>query len=376
MTSIHRKSLATVLLLLAATIAATVVAGSAGAGTTTPLQQELDALVAAGPPGATLLVRNGASTQHLVSGVGEVATKTPMRATDRFRIASLNKSYTAAVVLQLVGEGKLRLNDNVQRWLPGVVPNGRNITIRQLLDHTSGLFNYEDDDRAVEPYFKGDLGHYWAPIQLVRIAVSHKPYFAPGKGEHYSSTNYLLVGLIVEKATGRSIGTELRDRIFRPLHLKNTFYPTTPAIPGPHFHGYMVVSTPGAIDVTGVSPSLSGAAGAIVSTVDDVADFYRALLSGDVVKPRLLKAMKTTHGQKNYDIPGQRYGLGLMMMPTSCGVAWGHIGSFPGYHTTAFTSADGRRQVVLATNLDPSAQKPATIARYYKLLDTAYCTTS
>jgi D-alanyl-D-alanine carboxypeptidase len=298
--------LASVALIVAATVAAAGASGQRNAS----LQQRLDSLVAAGPPGAVLLIRNGADTQRLVSGVGEVANKTPMRADDLFRIASLNKSYTAAVVLQLVGEGKLRLDDNVEHWLPGLVPNGRNITIRELLNHTSGLFDHEKDQRILAPYLKGDFGHYWAPIQLVRMAVSHTPNFAPGKGEEYSSTNYILAGLIVEKVTGHSIGAELRNRIFRPLHLSDTSYPTTPAIPGPHAHGYFVREHPPAIDVTGISPSISPSAGAIFASADDVADFYRALLSGHVLKPELLEAMETTHAQKKYNVPGQRPGRG------------------------------------------------------------------
>jgi D-alanyl-D-alanine carboxypeptidase len=361
---------------VAAILATAVVAAGAGAQRNATLQQRLDALVAAGPPGAVLLVRNGAETERLVSGVGEVATKAPMTAGDLFRIASLNKSYTSAVVLQLVGEGKLGLDDSVERWLPKLVPNGRNITIRELLNHTSGLFDHEKDQRILAPYLHGDFGHYWAPIQLVRMAVSHKPNFAPGKGEEYSSTNYIIAGLIVEKVTGHSIGAELRDRIFRPLQLSDTTYPTTPSIPDPHAHGYFVLEHPPALDVTGISPSITPSAGAIVSNAEDVADFYRALLSGRVLKPQLLKAMQTTHAQKKIDIRGQRYGLGLMSWPTSCGIAWGHSGAFPGYETIAFTSSDGKRQAVLMVNLDPTAQSPAARSQFNKLVQTAYCSTT
>ena len=127
---------------LAATTVATAVVAGAQAHRTASLQQSLDAFVTAGPPGAVLFVRNGGETRQFAAGLGEVATKTPMRPNDLFRIASLNKTYTAAVVLQLVGEGKLRLDDSVERWLPKLVPNGENITIRQLLNHTSGLFDH------------------------------------------------------------------------------------------------------------------------------------------------------------------------------------------------------------------------------------------
>ena len=147
----------------------------------------------------------------------------------------------------------------------------------------SGIADFETDPRYLKPYLSGDFGYYWAPRQLVKMAVSHPPLFPPGVTKHtsYSNTNYVLLGLVVEAATGNSIGAELRNRIFRPLHLDGTSYPTTkPGLPSPYAHGYIVVGKPPATDVTGLSPSLSPASGAIVSTAEDVADFYRALLSG------------------------------------------------------------------------------------------------
>jgi D-alanyl-D-alanine carboxypeptidase len=208
------------------------------------------------------------------------------------------------------------------------------------------------------------------------MAVSHEPLFPPGATERsvYSSTNYIVAGLIVEAVTGRSIGAELRSRIFKPLRLDGTSYPTTPRIAGPHAHGYFVLGQPPAVDVTGISPSLSPASGAIVSTVEDVADFYRALLSGDLLKPGLLKAMKVSLPTTG-DL-GQRYGLGVERFPASCGSAWGHSGSFPGYWTHAWSSANGKRQTVLMVNIDPGSVTAEARASFYKLLDKAYCSTA
>ena len=140
----------------------------------------LDGLVASGIPGAILIVRNGNHTVRLTSGLGDIAHKTPMSARDHFKIASLTKTYVATVVLQLVGEGKLNLSDSVEQWLPGLVPNGKNITLRQLLNHVSGIADFESDPRYLKPYLSGNLGYYWAPRQLVKMAVSHKPLFPPG----------------------------------------------------------------------------------------------------------------------------------------------------------------------------------------------------
>ncbi len=343
-------------------------------GSALELQEGLDGLVAAGVPGAILLVRDGDRTVLLASGLGDIAGQTPMRPDDRFRIASLTKSYVATVVLQLVGEGKLALDDSVERRLPGAIPNGDKITIRQLLNHTSGLFDFSNDPRLLKPYLSGNLGYHWAPRKLVKIAVSHKPLFAPGARHSYSNTNYVIAGLIVEAVTKKPLGSELKRRIFQPVHLTSTTFPTTPRIAGAHAHGYYVFGTPPATDVTGISP-YPWAAGAIVSTATDVADFYRALLSGRLLEPKLLNAMKKTVSEGKGGPPGKRYGLGLERSQTSCGTAWGHTGSF-GYATFAFTSADGARQAVLMVNLDGASWPEQAGTLVFKLIDSAYCSTA
>jgi D-alanyl-D-alanine carboxypeptidase len=362
-----------------ACLAAAAILSSAAAARPQPsaLQADVDALVAAGAPGVVLLVRDGGRTTRLTGGMSELATSTPMQADVHYRIASLTKSYVAAVVLQLVGERRLRLNDSVERWLPGVVPNGANITIRQLLNHTSGLQDHERDPVVLAPYFAGDFGYYWAPERLVAIATSHDPRFPPGDTDvaSYSSTNYVIAGLIVERVTGRDIGVELKRRIFQPLHLSDTSYPTSETqLPSPFAHGYFLLGAPPLVDLSAFSPSLSGAAGAIVSTVDDVAAFYRGLLSGRVLKDAQLATMKKTLPSPGADL-GQRMGYGLERFPASCGPAWGHSGSFPGYWGHAWSSGDGKRQAVLMVNIDPSAVEPAATAAFYKLLDAAYCST-
>ena len=308
----------------------------------------------------------------ITSGLGEISTKTPMRAADRFRVASIAKSYTATVVLQLVGEGKLRLGDTVERWLPGLVPHGDGISIRQLLNHTSGLADFEYDPTVLAPYLAGDLSHPWAPRKLVQIAVSHPPLFAPGTDESYSSTNYLLAGLIVEARTGHTLGSELNRRIFQPLHLRATSFPMTARMPSPHAHGYLVIKKPPATDVTGLYP-FPWAAGAIISNAADTATFYRALLAGRLLSPAMLGAMQTTHAQKHFDIPGQRYGLGLQKYSTACGTAWGHPGAYPGYYAYNFTSTNGQRQAVLEVNADPTSVPKATLLKSIRLLEKAYC---
>jgi D-alanyl-D-alanine carboxypeptidase len=337
------------------------------------LQEDLDALVAAGVPGAILVIRDGNRTVSIASGLGNVDEQTPMRGSDRFRIASHTKTYVATVVLQLVSEGKLHLEDTVEQWLPGLVPNGDGITVRQLLNHTSGLFDYENDPRVFEPYINGDLGYHWAPRELVRIAVSHEPLFEPGATQSYSNTGYILAGLIIKAATGNTLRGELSRRIFQPLHLRATSFPTRPGIAGRHAHGYIILGAPPAIDITGISPFV-WAAGAIISTGPDDLSFYRALLSGHLVKAGLLREMKEIVPIEGAP-PGAGYGLGLTRSGTPCGIAWGHNGAFGGFCSDVYTSENGRHQALLMVNLDQSSQTEDFESLFYELLDKAYCST-
>lgn len=362
-------------LLAAATLTSVALAATSGVAATreaTTLQQDVDALVRSGAPGVVLRTDTGNHTVNLTAGVADVRTGRRMRASDRFRVASVAKTYTATVLLQLVGEGRLRLGDTVERWLPGLVPAGNRITVRQLLNHTSGLADFEYDPAILAPYLAGDLSHPWSPRELVRVAVAHKPLFAPGKGESYSSTNYVLAGLIIETRTGNSLGNELSKRIFKPLGLRATSFPTTSRMTGPHAHGYLVIQKPPATDVTGLYP-FPWAAGAIISNAADTARFYRALLGGELLRPAELRAMKQTHAQAHVDIPGQRYGLGLTRYRLGCGIAWGHAGSFPGYYVYNLTSSGGERQAVLEVNADPSSVSKKTLLASIRLLEKAYC---
>ena len=269
------------------------------------LRQDLDALVAAGAPGAILFVRDGDHTTRLAAGLGDLARKTPMRAENHFKIASLTKTYTATVVLQLVGEGKLSLDDSVQQRLPGVVPNGSKITIRQLLNHTSGLSDFENDPRYLKPYLAGNFAHYWSPRQLVEFGVSHKPLFAPG------TRLFVLEHELRRRSADRREGDRTNDRCrVRTQDLRAS--PPSPdelpdearVCPARTRTATCCFGKPPLTDVTGLSPSLAPGSGGIVSTADDVADFYRALLSGRLLEPAQMPEMKThrlrTHGQARH----------------------------------------------------------------------------
>ena len=257
------------------------------------------------------------------------------------------------------------------------MPNGDNITIRQLLNHTSGLHDFEDDPRYLKPYMAGNFDHRWSPRQLVRFGVSHHPMFAPGRGWSYSNTNYVVAQLIIERATGNTLGAELKRRIFAPLRLRHTSYGTALAAPTAYAHGYMLLGKPPLTDVTSLSPTLAPGSGGIVSTVREVADFYRALLSGELLRPRQLRAMKQTVSQKTGKdaAGGAGYGLGIAQTNNACG-GWGHSGELPGYDVNSAFSEDGRRQAVLMINQDATTLAKPALPRYFRLLERAFCARS
>jgi D-alanyl-D-alanine carboxypeptidase len=311
------------------------------------LQRAAGQLVADGVPGVIIMTRRGQQVSHVVAGLADKATGQLMQPQDRMHIGSITKTFTATVVLQLAAEGQLSLNDSVQKWLPGVI-TGRGyhpaqITIRQLLRHTSGLRDYISDPRFQTIQA---LAQTWRPQQLVDIALRLGP---PVRGWLYSNTNYILLGMIIQKLTGHSPIAEIRQRILAPLGLRDTSFPlTSPQIPGAHADGYY-----GRIDVTSlVNPSSAWTSGAMISTVDDVARFYRALLTGRLLPPAQQRELLATIP---VDDPGElfaeHYGLGIYRVQLPCGTAWGHDGGYPGgFKTFAYTSPDGSRQAVMVYN--------------------------
>jgi D-alanyl-D-alanine carboxypeptidase len=343
---------------LIAALLATAAASAAPPTRQAKLQRALDELVATGVPGAVLVVRERGRTFRLASGVADRRTERAMRPDVRFRVGSVTKSFVATTILQLASEQTLALDDTVERWLPGLVPNGDGISLRQLLNHTGGLYEYYGDPQVLAPYVAGRLGHRWAPRRLVELAVRHTPLFAPGARFEYSNTGYLILGLVAEAAAGKPLARQLRDRIIGPLRLRGTSLPTRPSLARPFARGYSVIDQPPAIDVTGLSPTLAWSAGALVSTGGDLASFYRALVGGQLLRPALLAEMQTTVPIG----PDDRYGLGLwrtrsfaLVPPPGrlrCRAVWGHNGDLPGYHTDAFSRADAGRQAVLLVNTD------------------------
>ncbi|GGO47292.1 D-alanyl-D-alanine carboxypeptidase [Streptomyces daqingensis] len=340
-------------------------------------QEAMDEQVAKGAaPGVLAQAEDGGGVWKGASGTAERTTLRPPLAGDRFRIGSLTKPFVAAVVLQLAAEGKVGLDDPVERWLPGTLKghghDGRRVTVRQLLGHTSGVYDFTADPAVRRDYFgPGFLrSRYEArePAAQVRTAMRHAPSFAPGAGWEYSNTNYVLVGMVVERVTGRSYAEEVERRITRPLGLDDTSLPGgSPRIAGPHGRSYSTLSRSGphapVYDVTGLDPSLAGAAGEMISSTDDLIRFMRALLGGDVLPPRQLREMKSAVPTGD----GSRYGLGLTVRRLSCGTeVWGHEGTIQGSRSTAVTTADGAHSAAFNINGDWSDGTDA-------LLEAEYC---
>ncbi|MFF4734534.1 serine hydrolase domain-containing protein [Streptomyces sp. NPDC001262] len=341
----------------------TTTASAAPAGSHDATQAAMDAQVAAGVPGVLGETRNGRDAWHGSSGVADLTTHRPRLAQDRFRVGSISKAFTSTVLLQLESEGRIDLDDTVEQWLPGVVDgngnDGSRITVRQVLNHTSGIFNYTEDPamltRITKDFLKVRYDTY-TPRQLVDIAVAHAPYAAPGEKWHYSNTNYILAGMIVEKVTGRSYATEIRERIIRPLRLNGTTLPgTSPRMPGPHGRAYSKLLDPKPdakiYDVTELNPSWGGSAGEIISTTGDLNRFYHALLGGKLLPEKQQQELTTTvpTDEKNLG----RYGLGVSSATLPCGkVLWFHGGGIHGSTSMAAADADGRHTAAFNFNGD------------------------
>ncbi|MEV7006697.1 serine hydrolase domain-containing protein [Streptosporangium sp. NPDC051022] len=377
----RRLALATAAVVALGTLGLTAApAGAAAVRRTGPadtVQTSLNDLVrGADFPGALAAVRGrDGRTRDYTAGVGNLTTRGRVPANGRVRIGSVTKTFTAVVVLQLAGEGRIDLDAPVERYLPGLVRgngnDGREITTRQLLQHTAGLPSYTDH----LPSFLEIRHRYTEPRELLDMGLAHEPTSAPGKGWHYSNTGYVLLGLLVQKVTGRPIGEEITNRIITPLELRDAYWPGVgeQAIRGTHPRGYhSSTGGPGGdpVDVTELDPSLAWAAGQLVSTPRDVNRFLGALLGGRLLKPAQLEQMKQTV-KMSESSAGETYGLGLMRFELSCGgYAWGHGGDIPGYEVRNGVTDDGRTATIAVTAM-PTGQ--AAAERVNAALDTALC---
>ncbi len=393
--NITRKTRQTIIATMLAAVATTTTTTGASAASAAPapdakptaglretLQRDADRLLRQGAPGVLADLRSPEGTLKVRAGAGDTATGRPVPWQARFRIGSLTKPFVATTVLQLVGEGRLSLDDTVEDWLPGLVRgrgnDGREVTVRQLLQHTSGLPDYVrgltylfSQDGFLENRFDTATAR-----QAVRMAMRYKSDFRPGTSWNYSNTNYVLAGMIIEQVTGDTWQQEVRERIVGPLGLDQTVLPETRAgVPSPHANGYEKFPGPGAtpedpkygeaIDVTRQNPSWGGAAGEIISSTRDTNRFLSALVRGELLgaaeQAEMQSTVPTSAGVRQ-NWPGAEYGLGLMWIPNSCGGSWSHGGDIPGYMTRNGVTPDGSRSVMVTINTDSLDRDPGVPA--------------
>jgi D-alanyl-D-alanine carboxypeptidase len=314
------------------------------------LQHAMDELTSLGAAGIQLRVHDAQGDWVGSSGVRTIEHGGTVPTDGRFRVGSITKTFVSTVVLQLVDEGALTLEDPIGQYIPEFGIDSR-ITVRMLLQHTSGLFNYTGEpnpDGSVEAgipvsgqEFVDNRYLTYAPSDLVEVALAKPPRFEPGTQWSYSNTNYVLLGMLIEKLTGNSYADEITDRIIRPLHLRHTYLPgTRTGIPGPHAHGYLTYPHDGAmrtVDITRENPSWASSAGEIIATTADLDRFLGALFDGKLLPADLLAEMRTLHPQSGY-------GLGLQSLdagPDCGGVYEGHTGGVQGYQSFLFRNDDG-----------------------------------
>ncbi|GAA1978988.1 serine hydrolase domain-containing protein [Amycolatopsis minnesotensis] len=353
------------------------------------LQDAVDKLTREdGFPGALATVSDAARPkrdQTVRSGVGDVSTGQPVPYDSRVRMGSSTKTLVATVVLQLAERGKIGLDAPVERYLPGLVRgndnDGRKIHIRHLLRHTSGVPDFTGDLPFGPENLAGRFEHF-SSKDLLDMGLAHPATFQPGAKDRwaYSNTGYELLGMVIEKVTGRSWQHEVTERVIKPLHLDTMYLPRTReyGLRGPHPHGYLPV--PGAArlaDITEFDPSNFGASGMLVSTPRDFNRFLSALVDGDprLLSPAMLAEMKRPDPATDL-WPGAQYRLGLIRTPLTCGgYFYGHSGDVPGYSTLSGVAVDaegrtGRSATVAVTQMAGGMEQGMSLLR---TVDTALC---
>ncbi|WP_309240949.1 serine hydrolase domain-containing protein [Nocardia sp. BSTN01] len=337
-------------------------------------------------PGVVAFVRTAAGEVGTSYGTRTFGGGPAVTAADHVRIGSITKTWTGTVILQQVQEHKLALDDPVSKYRTDV-PGGAAITIAQLLDMRSGLYNYSETRELAEA-MDADPGRVWQPDELLAMAYAHPPYFAPGQGYHYSNTNTILLGLIAEQLDGKPLEQIMRDRLFGPLGLTQSSFParTSAALPDPHPQGYMygtnvlTMGTPPALppemqaeakagrllpgDRTADNPSWAWAAGAGISTVADLATWAEALTDGKVLdvdmQAKRMGSLQATDPANPPEAP--QYGLAIAKF----GALYGHTGELPGFNTFAGSDPAHKVTVVVWANLEPTADGNAAASAIAK----------
>ncbi|AWW35838.1 serine hydrolase domain-containing protein [Streptomyces cadmiisoli] len=350
----------TVSIVLAGSAAlATLAASPAGAATSSLPNPSVTAVLdvqkqalALGAPGALTRIDSGNSSYRISTGRADTAAGTGMDADRRFRVGSVSKSFTTVVLMQLVAEGRIDLDASANDYLPKALPDDR-ITVRHLLSHRSGLWDYTNDMfYYTVPGFESVRNKVFTYQELIDLSTAHKVNNEPGAAYSYSNTNFVVLGQLIEHLTGVPMATQYQQRIFEPLKLKNTSYvhPNI-TISGSYARGYLRQddTTLPLVDSTEQTVSWAQSAGAVISNSVDLNRFFSALVSGKLVPQTQLQEMMSMVPVNSDGT--QSYGLGLRGRKLSCGVTvYGHTGTVQGYYTYAFTTADGKRSMTSMAN--------------------------
>jgi D-alanyl-D-alanine carboxypeptidase len=347
-------------------------------------------------PGAVVLLRTPQGEFTVSDGTTLLGATNPPRADTHFRIASNTKTMTAAVIMQLAQENKLSLDDPVSKYVPGV-PNGNNITIAELLEMRSGLYNYTNDP-IIAATIDTDPAKVWTPVELLAIAFAHTPNFPPGTEYEYNNTNYALLGLVAEKVDGKPLAQVMHDRLFGPQNMRDTELPvsTVNTIPEPYSHGYLYGSSSVALvgepryspevqaaaragtllpkDYTEVNHSNAAAAGGVISTANDLATWIKALVAGRVLDPTYQRHWLDSLKPEDPSKPeGQKYGYGIAQLSWGPNTIYFHGGETPGYNSKISYDPANDMTLIVWTNLPVSLDEQQTAnTLWVKVLDHIY----
>ena len=311
----------------------------------------------AGIPGVVVgLWMPGKGSYVRATGVADTVTREPMSADSYIRIGSETKTFTVTALLELVDDGRIKLDDPIARYIPHV-RNGHRITLRHLAEMRSGLFPYTSDAGFIHDLLS-DPQRSYTPEELLAYGMKHKNTFKPGAQFEYSNTNLILLGLVVEKVSGQPLQEFIRNRVLRPSHLFHTLFPEGPEFPEPHSRGYTDQTLSGKVeDATDWNPSWAWAAGAMISNLRDLRHWAEVVATGKLLSPETqaqrLKTLPT-------GFPGTTYGLGIL----KTGGWIGHNGSLPGYETVTVYLPSQKATLVLMLNTDVRRvdnQEPSTL---------------
>ncbi|SER25031.1 alkaline D-peptidase. Serine peptidase. MEROPS family S12 [Lentzea xinjiangensis] len=328
------------------------------------VQQGLDEITRAAAQGVQLRVTDGRNSFTARSGTAELNHPRPVPVTGRFRAGSITKTFTSTVVLQLVGEGRVSLDEPVDRHLPGLVDP--RITVRHLLQMTGGLFNYTNALPFNPQGFEEIRYRQWRPEELVALATSRPLQFEPGTAWEYNNTNYVVLSLLIEKVTGKTYEEAVAHRVLEPLRLGDTTFPgDDPGIRGAHARSYGLVNGR-PVDTTRWNPSVFWAAGDVISTTRNLDTFQTALLTGRLLKPAQQRELtRTTPVSPDY-------GLGVFVEKAPCGTTIiGHPGSVPGFVSYAYSTPDLQRRAQFSATAGLGTGDPSP--GYSRLIDEIFC---